>query len=613
MDRIHRIIAIALVTVLAIATGCASSAWRQALREDAPAGYYRFLRDHPDSKYTEEANARLEFHRIKRRPSLEALYAFNEAYPEQTELLSQLRPLLEEKAFDVARAQGTPEAYDRFTENFPSGALGARAAGNAAYLRANGFGGDTAQLAAFAAAHPESDFAEEARRSAESPTVRARTRFDRVGLRVRIAPGTPDADRLITSFTHEALEQYREVGVELVPLDGLRSASGAALPLARLTIVHGEQAVQTVVADGEMSPPGVVATTRVTLTLGAESAPIWDREFSVRSELRDHVEGASLLLGPAGRRYWSEFFVPVSRWQTNAALRSMLNLPKEPVAVDGQGDRAVVAYADGDFQVIDLADPTNPAVLAQHTRERDLKTFDGVRVLGDRIAVFGDDGLEIVRFGAAGSETVLFHDRGTIGTVVAVERLGDGLVIGSNRGLMLSDADAREPMRVLRRDIQGVAVSGDILLFTDGSSVFVANLPLLRQNRVLAQLRLGREFDPGRVRVFGNRAIVLGATGALLLDLSNPGKPVTLAQLHTRKIGEVSDAARIGELTYLVGDRGLMVFDDEGGVVRESVDVVSRDRIDVMGRHIVAIGGGKLQVVDGTPFRAAGATAAPAP
>lgn len=612
MFRTHRIVAIALCAALAVAIGCASSAWRQALREDAPAGYYRFLRDHPDSKYAEQAKARLEYHRVVRRPTLEGLEKFKEAYPDEIELLAKLRPLLEEMAFEVARAEGTPEAYEAFAEDFPDGSLTAKALGNAAYLRADGFGGDPRQLAAFAEAHPESDFAPEALRSAKSPAVRSQTSFDRVGLQVRIAPGTPDVDRLTTSFTHEALERYREAGMELVPLDGLRSAEGAALPPARLTIEHSERAVQTIVSEGEMSPPGVQATTRVTLRLGTQETPIWDREFSVRAELRDTREGESVLLGPAGRRYWSEFFVPVAGWQTNAALRSVLNLSKTPAAIDAEGDRAVVAYTDGGFQVIDLADPKNPVVLAQYIRERDLKKFDGVRILGDRVAVFGGDGLEIVRFDTSGSEVLVTHERGTIGTVVAVERLGDGLVVGSNRGLMLSEADGTAPMRVLRRDIQGVAVSGENLLFTDGSSVFVATLPLLKQNRVLAQLRLGREFDPGRVRAFGNRAVVFGAASALVLDLSNPSEPVTIAQHHTRKIGELRDAARIGEEIYLVGHRGLMVLDGSGSLVGQMVDLASRDRIDTMGRHLVTIGNDKLQVVDATPFRTDTGMAAPA-
>jgi hypothetical protein len=114
------------------------------------------------------------------------------------------------------------------------------------------------------------------------------------------------------------------------------------------------------------------------------------------------------------------------------------------------------------------------------------------------------------------------------------------------------------------------------------------------------------------VRAFGNRAVVMGATGALVLDLSNPSQPVTLSQLHTRKIGAVRDAAQIGGQTYLLGDRGLMILDASGRVVSESVDVASRDRIDAMGRHAVVIGDSKLQVVDSTPFRSVAGTAAPA-
>ncbi len=600
MIRIHRIIALAVCAAVALATGCASRAWRTALDEDAPAAYYRFLRDHPDSEYTESAHARLTYHKIKRNPSLDALYAFQEKYPSELELLAMLRPMLEEKAFEQARIAGTAEAYDRFVGNFPDGANTARAAGNAVYVRADGFGGDPVRLAGFASEHPQSDFASEAERSAQSPAVRAQTTFDRVGLRVRVSPSTPEGNKLASTFANEAMERYRSAGVTLVSLDGIQG--GGPTPTAVLTIDHDEQAVQTVVSDGEMTRPGVVATTRVTLALGSDTQPIWDREFSIRVDDRDHVDGTSLVLGPLGRRYWSEFFVPVSSWQSNSALRSVVNLSKRVTAVDSLDDRAVVAYSDGSLQMIDLADPKQPVVLARHEHASDFKSFDGVKILGDRVAVYGPDGIEMIRFTGDGSHTELVHERGTIGTVVAVEPLGDGLVMGSNRGLMLSDADAKAPMRVLRRDIKGVAVSGELLVFTDGSSVFVATLPLLRQNRVLAQLRIGREFDPGRVRTFGDRAVVMGETGALVLDLSTPRKPTMTAQLHERKLGELRDAAKVGDRIFLVGERGMVVLDDEGKNVSDSVDVASRDRVSTMGRHVVAIGDQKLQVLDGTPF-----------
>jgi len=614
MDRTRRIAVVVLSAALALATGCASSAWRHAVREDTPAAYYRFLRDHPDSEYTEHANARLEYHKILRRPTLEGLYAFTEKYPEEMELLDKLRPLLEQKAFDVARAAGTADAYDDFEAKFPNGPLSARAAGNAEYLRANGFDGDPVQLADFAQRHPESDFAQEAQRSADSPAIRSQTAFQSVGLQIQIAPGTPEADKLVSAFTHEAMEQYREAGIELVPLDGIQTGPASSLPAARLTITHGEQAVHTVVSEGEMSRPGVMATTHVVLRLGDDAAPIWDREFSIRIDNRDFVAGSSVVLGPMGRRYWDDFFVPVSTWQSSSALRSILNLSKAPASVDGQGDRVVLAYQDGDIQVIDLSNPTDPVVVGQRQRPRDLKTFSGVRSLGDRVAVFGNDGLELVRFNPGAAETLVSLDRGTIGAVVGVERLDDGsLVIAGNRGLMISDEDGKAPMRVLRRNIKGVAVSGEILLFTDDSSVFVATLPMLRQNRVLAQLRVGRDFSPGRVRVFGQTAVVMGEASVMVVDLTDPSKPTIVSQLANRKTGEVRDAARVGERLFLLGDRGLAVLDDQARNVTETVDLASRDETTLMGRHIVAIGDQKLEVLDGTPFRAASAAAQVAP
>jgi len=605
MRRHYRLLlGVALGAALA-ATACAGSAWKGAVSEDSPAAYYRFLRDHPDSKHAESARARLEFHKLKRNPSLEGLERFRERFPQETELLGRVRPLLEEEAFRAARSEGTAEAYEAFAERFPGGDLAERARGNAVFLREGGFAGRPDSLAGFADSHPESDFAAEARRSAESLSVRERTDFDRVGLEVRIAPGTPGASRLISEYRERAAETYRRAGVELV----VSPETDAAAPAARLVIEHRESAVETSVSGDRLSRPGVQVATDVTLRIGDEGPPIWRRTFSVHAGPQESLGEGSVVYGAAGPRYWRDFFVPVARWQSNAAVRAVVDLAKTASAVDASDDRAVVLFEDGDFQVLALEDPTRPTVLAEHERERDLKSWSGVRILGDRVALFGD-GLELVAFTAEGTETVAALERGVVGSPVAVERLGEGLVIAGNRGLLVTGPDGSEPRQALRRAVRGLGVVGDTLLFSDGEAVFVSTLPLLRETRVLAQLRLGRSFGPGRLRVFGDRAVVVGETGALVLDVARPAAPRVLAQLHTRQLGPVHDAVRSGDRLFLLGERGLMVLDPEGRRVHESVDVQARSRADAMGRHVVTVGEDRLQVVDATPFRAEAAEAA---
>jgi hypothetical protein len=604
------VLAAALSTLLV--GGCMNGAWKQALDDDTPAAYYRFLRDHPDSKYAEDARAHLEFHKIKRRPSLQAFAKFEEDFP-QSPLLEELRPLLEEQAFEAARAAGTAPAYDQFVEHFPNGSFASRARGNAVYLENHGFQGRPAELAAFAAEHPESDFADEARRSAESLDLRDRSRFRQVGLRIQISPSTPQVDRLIQAFTQKAVDQYQAAGVTLVPVPEIVSQEQEAkLPTARLEIAHSEKPVESRVSGESMSRPGVDVLTRVTLRLGADGAPIWQRDFQLHVDSSTALANTSVLFGPTARRFWDSFFVPVATWQTRVAVRSPVQLAKGVAAVDAVGDRALVLFEDGDFQLLELSDPAKPVVLAEYQRDRDLKRWSGIRALGDRVAIFGPEGIELVRFTPDGTKAVAALGRGQIGSVVAVERMGENLLLAGNRGLILTQADAAEPVRLLRREIQGFALVGETLIFTDGDSVLVTSVPLLRENRVLAQLRLGRDFAPGRVRAFGSKAVVIGRTGVLVIDLKDARKPRVLSQLYTKNIGAVRDAVGAMGRIFLVGERGLQVLDGSDHEVVNSIDVASRQRVAPMGRHIVAVGEQDLQVVDTTPFVAASLPAKPA-
>jgi hypothetical protein len=348
----------------------------------------------------------------------------------------------------------------------------------------------------------------------------------------------------------------------------------------------------------------VSALTRVTLSLGSEGVPVWQRDFQIHVDSRDHLDQTSILFAPSGRRYWDSFFVPVATWQSKAAVRSRLTLAKKVGAVDAVGDRAVVLFQDGDFQLIELADPSAPVVLAEHHRPRDFKQWSGVRALGDRIAIFGDDGLEVIRFTKQGSETLTALQRGDIGSVVAIEPFGEGILMAGNRGLMSAQADGSNPMRLLRRSLRGFAVAGDTLIFSDAKSVFLSSIPLLRENRVLAQLRVGPEFGPGRIRVFGNTVVVLGETGVLVLDTTDPRKPRVVSQLRSQHIGKIEDASQVKGRIFLLGDRGLQLLDEQHRRVVDSIDVETRNRIATMGRHMVAIGTQDLQVVDATPFTA---------
>jgi hypothetical protein len=156
--------------------------------------------------------------------------------------------------------------------------------------------------------------------------------------------------------------------------------------------------------------------------------------------------------------------------------------------------------------------------------------------------------------------------------------------------------------RVMRRVLKSVATAGDTLVFVDGESIYLSNLELLAQNRVIAQMKLGKTFGPDNVRVLDQAAIVTGPGGVLVIDLRNPEQPKALAKLSTRDIGTVVDATRVRGRVFLVGTRGLQVLNRSLTRVEETIDVGERNRVTVMGRHLVAADGGGLQVVDATPW-----------
>jgi hypothetical protein len=164
--------------------------------------------------------------------------------------------------------------------------------------------------------------------------------------------------------------------------------------------------------------------------------------------------------------------------------------------------------------------------------------------------------------------------------------------------------------QVMRRALLSVANVGQTLVFVDGESIYLSNLALLAQNRVIAQMKLGKTFGPNNVRIFDRAAIVTGPGGALVIDLRNPEQPKALAKLSTREVGEVFDATRVRGRVFLVGARGLLVLDPSLRHVEETIDVGERNRLTVMGRHLVTADHEGLQVVDATPWAEVGLPAA---
>ena len=602
-----RSLAVFLGSILLI-TGCVGGAFDQARHKDTAAAYHRFVRENPDSKYADEARQRLAFARIRSKPSAQAWDEFVAKWP-ASPLLPQLRRLVGEKVFERARARGTAEAYRDFLEQFSEGPLANRARGNLVYMEERGMGARPDALAAFAQAYPESDHAAEAQRTTESLRARGTSAFRRIGLLISISAETPGKQRLARVFRERATASLKGVGVDVIPLTSADDSRGSSVPV-RLTVRHEEGPVATEMNEGTVSSAGILARTTVALAQTGASQPIWTRTTSFKAPAPSSLSDTSVLFGPRTQRYWSTFFVPVATWNTRTAVRSPTALEGRLVAVESQGERSFALLEDGTFSVVELSDPEKPWVFAEYRRPRDLATFSGLRVVGDRAVIFGPDGLEIVSLAAGVPQRQRVLDRGAVGAVVAVESLAGGLALASQRGLLFVP-EGGAPELLLDRPIRGLARSGERLVFTDGNSIFVSSLALLRAGRMEGDLPLGPGVQPHTIRAAGNVAVVLSAVGALRLDLSQPNAPRVVSRMDTAEVGVLRDVAVTGGRIFLLGERGLQVSDPRGARVVQSADVAARTGLDRMGRHLVLVGERYLQVVDTTPFVASQSLAAP--
>jgi len=609
MSLQNPVLALSFCLFLMSLTSCAGGAYRKAQEEDTVQAYHRFLRDHGDSSYGDDARARLAFARVRDRPSRKAYEAFAKKFA-GSDLVHELRPFVEEHFLRSARAAGSAEAYRQFLVDFPSGALAARAEGNAVYLEADGYQGDPDALARFAERHPESDYAAEALRSVAALRARQEGAVRSAELLVDIADSVPGADRLRRTFVERAVKAYAGVGVRLVPIAA--DDPGGSEPL-RVTIAHSEDSVKSKLTAGTVSQHGILVQTTVSLQLRGQADPIWQRTFEHRGGASERSETTSLLFSAGGSAYWQKFFVPVATWDTARTVRQPRTFREPAVAVELVGTRAVVAFGDGDFQVFDVSDPASPAVLAEFERPRDLSEFDGVRVVGNRVVIFGVDGIEVVRLDPDGPVRETAQGRDIVGSIVAVEALGGGLVLAGNRGLVYLNNDG-STQKLLDREVLGLARSQGRLLFTDGQSLFATTLPLLKSGRVEAELRMGRGFRPARLRATGSQVVVIGDRGTAWVDARTQGRLRLVSRIESLEAGDVGDAVMLGGHLFLLGARGLQVSDSSGERLIDSIDVDSRVKLSGDGRHLALVGEGGLQMVDATPFVSAlPAAVAPAP
>jgi len=578
--------------------GCADRAWHATQVEDTAAAYARFLRENPNSAHRASAQEHLEFQKVRRDLSLEGYDAFRSHYPD-SELSAELFSLLEPQYFERTRAAGTPEAYEDFLADFPEGSLSARARGNRAYLESSGFGARAVDLATFAEQYPESDFASEALRSADLVELTRGVRFKEVRLAVELDPGVGEPEKLRARFTQFARIAYARAGLEL-RMDGPQHptvASQKSHP-ATLVIRHKEYETLTRIEGGDVARPGMSALTTVLLQAEGFKDPIFEREFRLRVDRSQHVDGSSVLSSTAAGRYWDEFFVPIVRSPTSPRVRALHQVESGSVVdVDATFDRAVILFEDGRVQLLELSNPDRPVWLGDYRRTRDLKQWSGVKILGEKIVIFGEEGIELVSArGAASGSKDLGRDR--IGGVRALAQIGSDWVLGGPAGLRVLDPETGELEDLLDRPIFGLGVRGDTLVFTDGEGLFVSTIPLLREERVSAHFRLGRELGLTRIRTFDGGALAVGAGGVVVIRIPHQGKPEVVAKFLSEEVGVVHDGLVADGRIFLIGKRGLQFVEGGNNRVIDSADVEEMSRVAVMGRHLIASGNHHIQVVD---------------
>ena len=609
-SNFHRIAGIAVI-LFGLACASTDSRWQEVRQQDTPGAYHRFLRANPDSPHAAEALERLDFTQLRKKPTAAGYAKVRQKYP-QSPLLAEIRPIVEQRVFEQTRARGTVAGYREFLAEFPDGPNADRAKGNAEYLESAGFGARPADLAAFAARHPASDFASEAGRSAASVGIRRQSAFRQLGLLIEVAPETPGGDRLGRAFAERAKRRYARTGLQLVPLAGPEDPRGSRLE-ARLTIRHREGSVQPKMGGDQPEIGGILAVTNVTLARRGDPRPIWSEEFRHKVGVSEREDARSILFGARGDRYWDAFYLPIASWSSQVAVREPLPFERPIVSVDVIDHRAVVSFEDGSFRIVDLSDPTAPQVVAQYARPRDLTKWSGVRFVDGRVVIFGQDGLEIIGFDSGTPKRLRAVGRSKVGSIVAVEKVDAGLLVAGTRGLLLVKGGVAEPQLLIERNVLGAAMRGDRVVFTDGSSLFVSSLPSLFQQKAEAELRLEKGFGASRVRIWGGFAVVLGQREVLLVDVSNPLKPELRARVSIAVAGETNDALVVRGRLFLLGDRGLQVTDASGRHIDDSADVSARTRVSAAGRHLVMIGDAGLQVVDTTPFVAPRSLASPRP
>src|SRR5690606_21204356 len=170
-----------------------------------------------------------------------------------------------------------------------------------------------------------------------------------------------------------------------------------------------------------------------------------------------------------------------------------------------------------------------------------------------------------------------------------------------SQGLLRVPLGGGAPTSLVTRPLRGVAVSGTTLYVADDRFLYAAPLADPRPERFARVADLGRTLDPHTLRLAGGVAVAAGDGGVVCVEVAGTAPARRIRRLRSADVGRVRDAAVVGGVVYLIGERGLQVFDPDRDRVPDVVDVAGRTSIGGAGRHVVVVGD-RLQVVDTTPW-----------
>jgi outer membrane protein assembly factor BamD (BamD/ComL family) len=596
-----------LVTLLtSMAFGCADTSWEATRRKDTVAAYHQFLRDNPHSPKATNAEEQIAYLRVQAIPKIAAFEEFAAKYPESAHL-AELREHLEPHYFERARAANSKASYQAFLARYPSSTLTPKAMGNLVYIDSVQDDPSVDRLRGFTEKYPDSDFAAEADKTLDILELRRATTIGRLAVRVDVAPNVAQPERVRRGFAAVVARHYQEQGVEV----GLIPAGGEAPPDADawMRLEYHEAP-----ASGTFGGRTLLSQCRVRLYHRDSSEPVWDRRFEAPA---DHIiQGAygrdKTLFANSTYRFWEEFFVPVSTWAASGIRVHRTDFPEDVSAIDVRGDRAVMLYARGGVDYLDVSSPLEPKVLERYRREHDLSRWSGIKLLtDDLIAMYGPDGLELVELGDIQARRVGRWELPEVGSIQETalyhHPAQQTLLFAGTRGVYAVRLGQRplRAQRLLDGEYIGVYVQKPYIYLVQPSQVEVTTPKHLLQHLTGLKRPLGKAFGAKRARVIGNSMYVFGKEQVVEVSLATPGKPKITATLPGDKTGKVVDVTSDDAHLYLLGERGLEVASPSGQWVSDFVQVEASESFAKKGRFLFLIGGRTLEVLDLGPYQVA--------